>query len=61
MLETEVVGLDKAEAIAKIEAAGLRVRITQEDDQLFPITMELRSDRINLVINKGKVTYADRG
>lgn len=51
-------GLTKKEALARGRAMGLRTRILREDLESFPITKDLRQDRINFEIDKGRVTLA---
>lgn len=57
----DVVGMAEVEAVATAQAQGLTTRVVQRDGQDFPITMDLRTDRINLVITDGKVTRATVG
>jgi hypothetical protein len=52
------VGLSKADAIDKAEADGHPWRITREDDQHFPATLDYNPDRVSFEIDKGKVTQA---
>lgn len=50
--------LTKSEARAKARQMGLRSRIVREDFETFPITKDLRQDRVNFEIDKGYVTAA---
>ena len=52
------IGLTKKQAIAKAKEMGLRSRIVRDDFERFPMTKDLRSDRINFEIDKGLVTVA---
>jgi hypothetical protein len=52
------VGLSKADAIKKAEADGRPWRITREDDQHFPATLDYNPQRVSFEIDKGKVTRA---
>lgn len=54
-------GLTEKEAIEKIEAAGLKARVRKRDGQSFMGTCDARSDRINLVIEKDRVTATTIG
>lgn len=49
-------GLRKSAAIALAHQKGLKQRIVQEDGKSFPITKDLRPDRLNFVVEKGMVT-----
>jgi len=53
-----LVGLTETEAKAKIEAVGFRFRITARDGVPFMGTRDYRLDRVNLVVEKEKVTKA---
>lgn len=57
----EYVGLDKDEAISLAESQGRPWRITREDDEMFPVTMDYQPDRINFEIDDGSVTAATFG
>lgn len=57
----EVVGMTEAEAVAAARAQGLTTRVVKRDGQEFPVTMDYRTDRINLVITDGDVTRATVG
>ncbi len=54
-------GLTEAEAKVKIEEAGLVARVTSKDGQPLIVTRDYRLDRVNLHIEKEKVTKAYTG
>lgn len=51
-------GLSKSVAIAKARKMGLRTRVVRDDFDRFPITKDLRQNRINFEIDDGLVTSA---
>ncbi|MGJ8725072.1 MAG: hypothetical protein ACSHYB_10990 [Roseibacillus sp.] len=51
-------GLTKKEAVVKAREMGLRSRIVRDEFERFPMTKDLRADRINFEIDKGLVTVA---
>lgn len=55
------VGLEEREAEAQAVLDGLMVRITGRDGEYFPVTADLRSNRVNFVIDQGKVLIASIG
>lgn len=55
------VGLTKQAATAKADAAGTTWRITREDDESFPVTLDFDPERLNFEIDDGKVTQATYG
>ena len=55
------VGLSKKAAIAKADADGRVWRITREDGEQFPTTMDYDPARLNFEIDKGTVTKATFG
>lgn len=59
--ETEVVGMTKQDACRWLKDRGLTYRTVKEDGKNFIITMDLCFDRVNLTIEKGLITKADRG
>jgi hypothetical protein len=56
-----LVGMTEADAIALIEAQGWTSRISARDGEYFALTMDLRTDRVNLEIVDGVVTVATIG
>jgi hypothetical protein len=52
------VGLTEAEAASRAEADGLVVRVVRRDDQTWPLELDRRPNRINLVIERGLVADA---
>jgi hypothetical protein len=57
----EVIGLNELEAVDYIESEGYYSRIAARDDESFALTMDYRSDRINLFVKEGKVSDATVG
>ena len=57
----DYVGLSKKAAIAKAEAEGRPWRITSENGESFPATLDYNPDRVSFDINKGRVTAANFG
>lgn len=55
------VGLSKRAAIAKAKAEGRDWRITREDDETFPGTLDYVETRVNFEIDDGTVTKATFG
>ena len=55
------VGLSRRAAIAKAKSEGREWRITREDDETFPATLDYVETRINFEIDDGKVTKATFG
>jgi hypothetical protein len=56
-----VIGLTEHQAKAMLEAYGYRVRIVQRDREHYIVTMDYRTDRVNITIINGKVTNATFG
>ncbi len=56
--EADFVGLTKKAAIAKAEAEGRPWRISREDGESFPGTLDYSPDRVNFEIDNGMVTSA---
>jgi hypothetical protein len=59
--ESDYVGLTKAAAIAKAKDQGRPYRITREDDEMFPGTLDYNPERVQFEIDNGKVTTATFG
>ena len=55
------VGLTESEAVQAIKKDGLRPRVVSRDGEHYVITMDYRTDRVNLTITEGKVTSAHVG
>lgn len=51
-------GLSKTAAASKAKEMGLRSRIVRDGFERYPITKDLRRDRINFELDKGLVTSA---
>ncbi len=58
---TELVGLSEVDAIAMIEQAGCKKRVTRRDGVASVITADHTMNRVNLRIESGIVTYAAQG
>ncbi|MEK7640657.1 MAG: hypothetical protein AAB389_01525 [Patescibacteria group bacterium] len=56
-----LIGMQEADAIAAIKAAGMRPRVTARDGENYMLTADYRTDRINLCIKNGMVVRADIG
>lgn len=54
----EYVGLDETEAMALAAEQGLEFREVGRDGECFPITMDLRDDRVNVEYADGLVIAA---
>jgi hypothetical protein len=54
----EYVGLSLEDAEALAEENGLTLRVVGEDGECFPITMDLRDDRVNVELADGTVVAA---
>ena len=59
--ESDYVGLTKSAAIAKAKSQGRPWRITREDGEVFPGTLDYNPDRVQFEIDNGKVTKATFG
>ena len=59
--ESDYLGLTKAQAMQKAKAQGRPARVTREDDEMFPGTLDYNPDRVNLELDDGKVTKATFG
>ena len=53
------VGLTEGQAVQKAEDANVTYRIVSRDGESFPITLDLRQDRLNFTLENGKVTKAE--
>jgi rRNA processing protein Krr1/Pno1 len=58
--EKSLIGKTKEEAQEICEKAGYECRLTQEDESIYVITMDLRSDRINIVVKNNIVIEANK-
>jgi hypothetical protein len=54
----QLVGLTEAAALERAAAEGYGVRMVQRDDQQFALSMDLRPNRVNLVVKDGAVAEA---
>jgi hypothetical protein len=59
--ESDYVGLTKAQAMKKAKDQGRPARVTREDDEMFPGTLDYNPDRVNLELDDGTVTKATFG
>jgi len=57
----ELIGLSEEDAVKKIREAGFRPRVRRRNQESYFGTMDYRTDRVNLEIDKGKVTKAHIG
>lgn len=57
----DIVGKTEHDAEQSVRAAGLQWRVGQRDGESFPLTMDLRPDRITVVVDEGRVTKATAG
>lgn len=57
----DVLGLTEADATVALEEAGYSVRVAERDGEMFMLTRDYRSDRVNLTITGGVVTSASVG
>ena len=51
----ELIGLPEIEASSLAHERGYVVRVVAVGDQQFPVTMDLRSDRVNLRLSEERV------
>jgi hypothetical protein len=56
-----LVGLTEEEATKLAESNGWAVRVVSRDGESFPITMDYRTDRVNLTVENGVVTAVSVG
>ena len=59
--ESDYIGLTKSAAIAKAKSQGRTWRITREDNEVFPGTLDYNPERVQFEIDDGKVTKATFG
>ena len=57
----EYVSLSKQAAIAKAESEGRPWRISSENGESFPATLDYNPERVNFDINQNRVTAANFG
>ena len=57
----DFVGLSKPAAIAKAEAEGRPWRISSENGESFPATLDYNPERVSFDINENRVTAANFG
>jgi hypothetical protein len=56
-----LIGLDVVEARRRVEAKGWHFRVLTEDGVGHLATTDLRDDRVNVTVRRGKVEQADVG
>ena len=56
-----LVGLDESTAEAVAEERGCTFRVVRRDGVSLPVTMDLRSKRIDAMVESGRVTAVDVG
>jgi hypothetical protein len=61
MITVQVIGKTVDEAKALCESANMRLRITRTDGVAHIVTMDYRTDRVNVHVENGKVTKATIG
>jgi hypothetical protein len=59
LLAQELLDEETAQAVA--EARGCGFRVVRRDGVSLPVTMDLRSNRINATVENGRVTAVDVG
>ena len=59
--DIEFLGLEKTAAAALAEERKLQWRVIGNDGVVRPVPMKLRDDRVNFVVEKGKVVRVRRG
>lgn len=59
--DNEMIGLTLSEAEKIAIARGLLHRVTMLDGKLQPATRDLRENRVNFVVEEGKVVGVSRG
>ena len=57
----ELIGMAEADAIECVDEAGLTWRVTEQDGEMFAVTMDYRIERVNVKIENGIVTDAYSG
>ncbi len=57
----DVLGRSEEEAVRHLEREGLTVRVVMRDGEGYPVTDDLRTDRVNLVVEDGLVVDAEVG
>jgi hypothetical protein len=60
-IATRLVGLDEETAVAAAAERGCDFRVVRRDRVVLPVTMDLRSNRINATVVNGRVTAVDVG
>jgi hypothetical protein len=58
---TRLVGLDVETAAAAAAERGCDFRVVRRDRVVLPVTMDLRSNRINATVVNGRVTAVEIG
>lgn len=59
--DEDFIGMQKEEAKALCEKRGLRFRVTSEDGEFFAVTMDYRTDRVNVSVENNVVLSCKRG
>ena len=60
-IDSTVIGMEKQAALDLITGSGLKARVESEDGEHHFLTMDIRTDRLNLTVTDGKVTSVRRG
>jgi hypothetical protein len=58
---TRLVGLDEETAAAAAQERGCVFRVVRRDRVVLPVTMDRRSNRINVTVENGRVTAVEVG
>jgi hypothetical protein len=61
LVRIKVVGMTEEAAVEFVKAEGFTVRVSSRDNESFPLTMDYRDDRVNLVVVAGSVTASGVG
>lgn len=53
---TTLTGKEEKDARALAKKNGCEMRVTERDGEMFPMTMDYRTDRVNVIVTDGKVS-----
>ena len=57
----DLVGMKEVDAIKTLGEHGVRIRVVHRDGENFIITSDFKTNRVNLSIEKGRVSKAEIG